>query len=95
MPKARNTDPQTSHEAAASVQNITEMQSRIYGLLKLHKGLCDQQLIGKFHNAGYYFTDSGLRSRRAELVAAGLVKDSGNRIKLNSGRNSIIWEVAN
>jgi hypothetical protein len=34
-----------------------------------------------------------LRSRRAELVEMGLVRDSGKRVRLESGRYSVVWEV--
>jgi len=36
---------------------------------------------------------SGARTRRAELVAMGLVRDSGDKSLLSSGRWAIVWEV--
>lgn len=38
--------------------------------------------------------ESTVRTRRKELLDAGLVKDTGVREKLESGRNAIIWQAA-
>lgn len=95
MAGARRTDPGTSHQAAASVNNITETQRAIYYLLlaspsndvdglRVYRMGTDQGICPAVSESGY-------RSRRAELVTLGLVKDSGERIKLASGRNSIVW----
>jgi hypothetical protein len=97
MPVARTTDPQTSHDAARSVENITETQNAILTLLTFP--LTDEELIDAFYNmadvAGWKTASpSGIRSRRAELVAKGFIKDSGERRKLSSGRNAIVWSVA-
>jgi hypothetical protein len=40
-------------------------------------------------------SESGIRSRRAELVDRGLVVDTGRRIRLESGRYAIVWGRAN
>jgi hypothetical protein len=98
MATARNTDPQTSHAAAASVRNVTATQTAILALFSKHLGLSDGELIdvyfswadtGLVPNA----SPSGIRSRRAELVARGWVCDSGEREKTPSGRSSIIWAI--
>jgi hypothetical protein len=39
-------------------------------------------------------SDSGIRSRRSELAATGLVIDSGERQRMDSGRMSIVWSIA-
>jgi len=36
---------------------------------------------------------SGVRSRRAELVALGFVEDTGLKRKLVSGRNATVWKA--
>jgi len=97
MPHARRTDPTTSFQAAASVKNVTETQKNI--LLLLSMPMTDDQLIDAFYqfaaaNGWKQASPSGIRSRRAELVAAGLVKDTGERAKSWSGRQSIVWRVA-
>lgn len=99
MAHARNTDPSTSHSAARSVQNITATQQAIMKLLQIQP-MTDQRLV-EFYTAQIRMgadardfpraSESGIRSRRAELVDAGLVKDSGAREKLESGRSAVVW----
>lgn len=96
MPKARNTDPHTSHEAAESVVEVTETQLAIYKLLK--KPMMDQDLITEYgklvlSNKAPMASESGIRSRRAELVDLELVERKGQG-KTWSGRNCIIWGQA-
>jgi hypothetical protein len=38
-------------------------------------------------------TESGVRSRRSELVQVGLVRDTGERVRLATGRNAIVWST--
>lgn len=102
MPFARITDMDTSWQAAASVQNISATQTAIMKLLATMP-MTDQQLI-EFYQQQIRFgaderdfpraSESGIRSRRAELVELGLIKDTGERIKLASGRNAAVWAVA-
>ncbi len=98
MPHARKTDPTTSHEAAASVENVTATQDAILKVLEVAQ-FADHQLIkyytlqaryGRFPKA----SESGIRSRRAELVKRGLVVDTGERETLPSGRKAIVWTAA-
>ena len=93
MPNARTSDPLTSHEAAESVANITETQEAIYNLLK--RPLTDQQLIAFYRELVEFgkapmASESGIRSRRAELVQLGLVTDKGDS-KTWSGRRCTVW----
>ena len=96
MPKARHTDPVTSHDAAKSVRNLTATQQRIVNLLRFP--MTDEELIDSFFVAadisGGYASPSGIRSRRAELVFRGVVVDTGERVKLRSGRHAIVWKTA-
>lgn len=92
----RTTDPETSREAAASVKGLREKQVLVLDVFILYGQLSDELLIWNYRN---WFlstpqSESGLRSRRAELVRKGLLKDSGKRVKTASGRNSIVWELA-
>jgi hypothetical protein len=92
MARARKTDPETSHEAADSVENVTLTQE--YILRALRKPRNDSQLIEAYrgYKTAPNASESGIRSRRAELVDSGLVDDSGKRVKMPSGRLSIVWE---
>jgi hypothetical protein len=92
MPNARKTDPETSQDAADSVRDVTLTQE--YILKALRRPRNDSQLIEAYrgYKTAPQASESGIRSRRAELVDAGLVDDSGRRIKMPSGRFSIVWE---
>ena len=92
MAKARRTDPETSHEAAESVKEVTLTQEFI--LKALRKPRNDSQLIEAYraYKTAPRASESGIRSRRAELVDSGRVTDSGDRVKMPSGRWSIVWE---
>jgi hypothetical protein len=94
MPYARKTDPTTSHEAAAKVDNLTATKQAI--LKALNHPRTDVDLISAYQSlyGAPAASESGIRTRRAELVAAGLVLDSGLRAKLPSGRRAIIWAKA-
>lgn len=91
MARARVSDPVTSHEAAESVDRITETQE--YVLKALRKPRPDVQLIEAYRafKRAPRASESGIRSRRAELVDRGLVIDTGRRVKLDSGRYAIVW----
>ena len=103
MANARLTDPETSHQAAASVDNITATQTAILKLLGAFP-MTDEELVLHYDQQirmgadSYDFpraSASGIRTRRAELVQLGFVKDSGQRAKMASGRNAIVWEHVN
>lgn len=94
---ARRTDPETSHEAADSVLNLTAKRRAVLEVLdgiEALSGLADREI------AGFYRDDpdrpqqspSGLRTRRCELVDAGLVADSGLRVEYG-GRRHIVWKI--
>lgn len=94
MPRARKTDPKTSHDAAESVNEVTRTQE--YVLKALRRPRNDAQLIEAYrsYKTAPRASESGIRSRRAELVDRGLVVDSGQRVKMDSGRWSIVWRSA-
>jgi hypothetical protein len=88
---ARNTDPETSHAAASSVGDLRPRQVAVLDVLR-RCGPCHDEAIAAFYT-GPPQSPSGLRTRRRELVDAGLVRDSGDRARLQTGRQSIVWEV--
>jgi len=92
-PVARATDPQTSWDAAKSVKGLTQTREAILGLLRaLPEGRTDEEIWKAL--PAERTTLSGMRTRRAELVDMGLVKDSGKRVTGRTGRKMIVWEAA-
>jgi hypothetical protein len=95
MAKARNTDPITSHLAAESVRDVTATQE--YVLKALRKARTDVELVEAYNSlkTAPRASESGIRSRRAELVRKGMVFDTGRRVRLDSGRYAIVWGRSN
>jgi len=93
-PVARSTDPQTSWEAANSVTrfSITKTRAAILRVLTNEGPLTDEQIAEQLADLSHT-SPSGLRTRRKELVNAGMVRDSGQRKKMSSGRSAIVWEL--
>jgi hypothetical protein len=94
MPHARTLDPSTSHQAAASVSNIGELKRAI--LDTLQTAMTDRDLVTQimWRYGDAFASESGIRSRRAELTADGFIEDTGARVKMPSGRNAIVWVKA-
>lgn len=97
---SRETDPDTSRQAAASLsaERMRETQRVIVDILDRFGPACDEDIAvyaRQLESLGEApkQSPSGLRSRRAELVAAGIVRDSGDRTKTSSGRQTIVWEL--
>jgi len=92
---ARRSDPETSHAAAASLSadRLRASQQEVLTIVRLDGPIHDERLVAIARTVGLAQSVSGLRTRRSELVALGLVKDSGQRVTLRSGRASILWCV--
>lgn len=92
--RARATDPDTSHAAAASQDPVRLRRSQefVLAIIRNHPyGLTDEQLRVAVDSTGYAISDSGLRTRRSELVRLRLVADSGRRELTDAGRHTIVW----
>ena len=92
---ARTTDPQTSHQAARSV-NVTRGQQIVLNEFLMYHQMTDEQLIEALKIRqdscpDARLSDSGARSRRAELVTIGILKDTGHRTTTAAGRKTTIW----
>lgn len=99
--RARRSDPETSKDAAASVRRIRESQADVLSVLRRHGPVSDEELLVRYrfeqHREGACIvpqSDSGIRTRRAELVRLGAVIDSGLRGTTTSGRKTVLWKVA-
>lgn len=91
-PRARSTDPATSHAAAQSVTNATDLQRTVLELLKKHGPSTDMELAQRHaDDTDEPASPSGLRTRRAELTEAGLVYDTNERRLSPSGRSCVVW----
>jgi hypothetical protein len=89
----RRNDHATSVEAAAAVSmHLSEIQGDVLAWFRLVGAGTDSDMesssLGKIY-PGF----STLRKRRGELVAKGLLRDSGLTRKNLRGRNMIVWEV--
>lgn len=87
---ARRTDPETSHDAAASVPNIRKSQELILTILS-RCPQTDEEIFS--HLPSGVMSPSGARTRRSELVAAGRVIDTGERRRTISNRRTIVWDL--
>lgn len=88
--KARTTDPATSHAAAASVKQRPGHEA-ILAILDLFGPHTDEALY-EWPEVRAVCSPSGARTRRAELVDMGLVRDTGRREKTAANRDTIVWE---
>lgn len=94
MAHARRTDPETSHAAAASLTPTALRASQSEVLNILRQGpMHDQRIAQVAMDWHTKQSPSGLRTRRRELVDAGLVEDSGRRETLTSGYKSVVWQL--
>jgi hypothetical protein len=101
-PAARTHDPETSHLAARSVRNHTDVQQRVLDILRPEdffarsKGMTDQEIVAAYKKRGGVIpTDQSIRSRRAELVRRGDVVWTGERKKMTgTGRLARLWKAA-
>lgn len=98
---ARHTDPETSKAAAASVseERITATKAAILAVYREFGPLTDTALRQNYEtlvSAGLapMVSESGLRTRRNELTKQYRVIDTGARERLDSGRASIVWGLA-
>lgn len=85
--RARRTDPETSHQAAAS-DRARDRDRALAALRAAPDGLTDFELGDAI---GRQQTSAG--KRRHELMRAGVVCDSGLRRRTPSGATAIVWKV--
>ena len=94
-PRARMTDPSTSHAAADSNENRRLVEDSVFGLLLEHP-MSDEELETT------YFTRFGMpkahidspRKRRSDLARKGLVIATKLAATSSTGRKVTVWAVA-
>jgi hypothetical protein len=90
--RARRGDPGTSHAAAASVADLRASQRAVLRAFTIYGPMTDEELVLRYSDhASVRQSSSGLRTRRAELVAGGHLYDTGQKRKMRSGRSAIVW----
>lgn len=97
MPTARTTDPETSHLAADTLDEdkLRRSQQAVLATLRHLVAATDVELVSNYlHRADaglvHYQSQSGIRTRRKELVTSGLVIDTGVRAFIGR-RHHIVW----
>lgn len=92
---ARATDPSTSWAAARSIpeEDLRESQRVILALLRDRGPMTDEQIAAALDSVQHPLSPSGARTRRAELVDAGYVRDTKKVGRTAAGRATIVWEA--
>lgn len=77
-----------------TTQSLTPAQSEVLSVLRKHGPLPDHVLVPIVQHAGeMHQSSSGIRSRRAELFAKGLVVSTGEKVTMPSGRHAATYEA--
>lgn len=98
--RARSTDPSTSHAAATSVGggDLSENQQAVMTVLRMRNfPMLDEQLVASYKTYQKPMklpkqSESGIRSRRAELSKRGLLVE-GEKRRMSTGRQGRTWSV--
>ncbi len=89
----RRSDPDTSREAAHSIEDARESQRNILAIIKESGPIADNDIHVCLELNDTPQSTSGARTRRSELVEMGFVEDSGERSLTPAGRNTILWRA--
>lgn len=102
----RTTDPDTSRDAALSLDEgkMTQTMKDIFKILREQGPMIDELLISRYNDLQYgrqlreqetfYASESGIRTRRSQLVKLGMVEDTGKRSPTRSGKSAIVWSIS-
>lgn len=102
---SRRGGPHTSRDAAKSIKNLTQHRSSVLTLFKAGKRMTDETLLKLYQQMVEKHgwdkqSDSGIRTRRAELVKLGMVHPVRNEDgavvteRGSNGRRRIVWQLA-
>lgn len=79
----------TSKAAAVTIKpKLNPLQSEVLSCIRILSGATDAEIQAHLH-----MDPSTQRPRRVELVAKGLVRDSGRTRATPSGRQAVVWEA--
>jgi hypothetical protein len=92
FPPTRSGSPATSYAAAASVTRISAAQNMLLVILRGLGPMTDEQLHSAMLGNAFTISPSGCRTRRKELVDAGLVVASPRLGRTKGGRVCTIWQ---
>jgi hypothetical protein len=90
--RARSSDPQTSHDAAASIVTKPSQRDVIATLKAI--GPSTQKDLEEHPQLKEDYSPSRIRTAVRELADSGLVVDTGEKKTLKSGRRAIIWKAS-
>lgn len=91
---ARRKAPQTSHDAAASVDLPQKCQRVIY-LLTKYGPMTDEEMNDRARQEGYLISNTGMAPARCMMTppnGRGIV-DSGALRTNRSGRKAVVWDL--
>lgn len=92
---ARSTDPDTSHDAAAST-DLRGSRAEVLRILTEFGPMSDDELLMRHELLGTArrFTPQRLRTARKALESAGVVQPTGRKVATRYGRAAQEWAVA-
>lgn len=96
--KSRTSDPDTSQAAALAVTRMTSKRLAVLRLFELSGEMTDEQLLDRYRSRSRSRgwpeqSESGLRTRRCELIRMGQLQDTGRTRRMTTGRMAKIWGV--
>ena len=76
--------------------NVTKKRQHVMATFRRYGSLTDEQLVSVYGQMDDVAdqSDSGLRTRRSELVKMGLLCDTGQTRRIRSGRMAVVWGLA-
>lgn len=87
VPYVSHSEP--SREAADAIKpSVSGLRKRVLTFLERNGAATDEEMQDALE-----MNPSTQRPRRIELVAAGLVRDTGRTKKTRAGRNATLWEA--
>lgn len=93
-PRARTGDPYTSHLAAeAAAEGVTGKRLEVLLAYLTMGPMTDEQLWERLQATGHYHSQSGPRSRRAELVERNYVEKVGE-VYNQAGNRVFVWDLS-